>query len=61
MKISLEEWLTLNCYSNTQEVLEALSVDDTTCPALCDEECVVEPDGTCPHGAPSILLALGLI
>ena len=61
MKISLKEWLKLNGYSDTQEVLEALSVDDTACPALCDEGCEVEPDGTCPHDAPSILLALGLI
>ena len=28
---------------------------------LCNEGCTVEPDGECPHGYPSILLAAGLI
>lgn len=36
-------------------------VMDSVCPALCSEYCEVEPDGTCEHGCPSILLALGLI
>jgi len=30
-------------------------------PACCSEGCVVEPDGTCPHGNPSILKHHGLI
>jgi len=30
-------------------------------PALCTEGCEVEPDGTCPHGNPSIALELGLL
>ena len=34
---------------------------DSVMPALCDEGCEVEPDGYCPHGAPSLLLAAGLI
>lgn len=32
-----------------------------TSPACCTEGCVVEPDGACSHGCPSILIALGLI
>jgi len=34
---------------------------EATSPACCTEGCVVEPDGSCPHGCPSILIALGLI
>ena len=34
---------------------------DATAPACCSEGCVVEPDGTCPHGCPSVLLVIGLI
>jgi hypothetical protein len=30
-------------------------------PALCDEGGEVGPDGTCPHGCPSILRAAGMI
>jgi hypothetical protein len=29
--------------------------------ADCEEGCVVEPDGECPHGHPSVLILLGLI
>jgi len=46
--------------SDFQEYLETL-VLDSVCPAMCDEGCEVEPDGRCPHGCPSMLLALGLI
>ena len=34
---------------------------DATAPACCSEGCVVEPDGTCSHGCPSVLLVIGLI
>jgi hypothetical protein len=29
--------------------------------AICADGCVVEPDGSCPHGLPSPLLTLNLI
>jgi len=32
---------------------------DTTCEAT--DGCIVEPDGYCPHGFPSWLIAMGLI
>lgn len=32
-----------------------------TSPACCLEGCIVEPDGSCPHGCPSILIALEVI
>ena len=34
-------------------------VFDSVCDAT--DGCVVEPDGMCPHGHPSWLLAMGLI
>ena len=62
MRITLKEWLADNGYSSADEALaEYREVDDGTCPAICSEDCQVEPDGHCEHGAPSLLLALGLI
>jgi len=61
MQITLKEWLKQNGYSTADEALaEYIEMDDSY-PALCDEGCEVEPDGHCPHGAPSLLLALGVI
>jgi hypothetical protein len=61
MKITLEEWLAQNGYSTAHEALTEYSELDHTYPAICSEDCQVEPDGHCEHGAPSLLLALGLI
>ncbi|HYL98934.1 MAG TPA: hypothetical protein VEZ90_08255 [Blastocatellia bacterium] len=61
MKITLAEWLRLNGYASADEALAEYSELDDTYPALCSEDCQVEPDGHCEHGAPSLLLALGLI
>ena len=61
MKITLKEWLELNGYSTTAEALAEYSELDDSYPAICSEDCQVEPDGHCPHGAPSLLLAVGLI
>lgn len=36
-------------------------VCDGECTAMCESLCTVEPDGTCEHGHPSILLALNMI
>ena len=30
-------------------------------PSLCPEECVVEPEGECPHGYVSVVAKLGII
>lgn len=48
--------------TDCEEAMDAIGamVTDSICPACCDEGCVVEPDGRCEHGCPSILLALGL-
>ena len=61
MQITLKEWLAQNGYSTTDDALAECSELDDLYPALCSEDCEVEPDGHCPHGAPSLLLALGLI
>jgi len=42
------------------ELLEESGYDSIV-PACCKEGCEVEPDGTCEHGCPSILLSLGVI
>ena len=61
MQLTLQEWLKLDNYSSLAEALNDFSELDDIYPALCDEDCQVEPDGHCPHGAPSLLLAAGLI
>jgi hypothetical protein len=61
MQITLKEWLRVNGYKNAQEALAEYSEMDDVYPAICSEDCQVEPDGHCPHGAPSLLLALGMI
>ena len=53
--------LPLYLTSRADEALAEYSELDDIYPALCSEGCQVEPDGHCPHGAPSLLLALGLI
>jgi len=61
MQLALKEWLARNGYSSLDEALAEYSDLDDIYPALCSEDCQVEPDGHCPHGAPSLLLAAGLI
>lgn len=31
------------------------------CPACCSDGCLVEPDGVCPDGFPSVLIEMGMI
>jgi len=61
MQITLKEWLAKNGYSSAHDALAEYSQLDDLYPALCTEGCEVEPDGHCQHGAPSLLLAFGLI
>lgn len=58
--IFFQEWLCLNGYKTAKEALAEYSEMDGVYPAMCTEDCQVERDGHCPHGAPSLLLALGL-
>lgn len=39
----------------------AESLDEGWCPTRCGENCIVEPDGVCPHGFKSVALELGFI
>ena len=57
-KLSTSETLELNGLDFDD--LEEL-VFDSVVPACCEDGCEVEPDGTCPHGHPSILLEMGVI
>lgn len=61
MKMTLREWMMENDYETVNDILADLSVDDSVVPALCTEGCEVEPDGYCPHGGKSVMLALGVI
>jgi hypothetical protein len=61
MQITLKEWLAQEGYATADEALAEYSEMDDTYPALCSDGCHVEPDGHCPHGAPSLLLAMGVI
>lgn len=49
---------------SAEALLEEFGEDvltDSIVPTRCPEECEVEPDGRCPHGYPSVLLAAGLV
>lgn len=61
MPLTLKQWLKQNGYASLEQALADFSELDGLYPALCSEDCSVEPDGHCPHGAPSLLLAAGLI
>lgn len=41
--------------------MDELMEDSSSVPACCEKGCYVESDGTCPHGHPSVLLALRLV
>ena len=45
------------------EFLEFISecLERGWCPTKCEKNCVVEPDGICPHGFKSVALELGLL
>ena len=61
-RISATEALENEGYTpDTLEAFTRNALFDATSPACCSEGCVVEPDGTCSHGCPSILIALGVI
>lgn len=61
--ISVNQWRKDEGLEDEGEFMERLQVAtfDGVCPALCDEGCEVEPDGTCEHGCPSILIRMGMV
>ena len=42
------------------EFLE-MCLDEGWCPTKCSEDCIVESDGTCPHGFESIAVQYGFV
>ena len=60
VRLTLEEFLERDGRS-LNAILQDVVCGDENAPALCNHGCEVEPDGTCPHVCPSILLAAGLI
>lgn len=61
MLMTLRDWMEENDYEVIEDILDDLGFDDSVVPALCTEGCEVEPDGICPHGGKSVLLAMGVI
>lgn len=59
-RITVEEFLARDGRT-LDEIFQAVLFGDKNAPALCDHGCEVEPDGKCPHGCPSILIAAGLM
>jgi len=59
-RLKMEEFLTRDCRT-LDEIPQSVLIGEENAPALCDHGYEVEPDGTCPHGCPSILLAAELI
>jgi len=60
MRIKLKQ-VAENLGADSVEGLILEHGQDSIVPACCSEGCEVEPDGTCEHDCPSILLAAGLI
>lgn len=59
-RLSIRETLDLYDYESIEDFCDQ-SIDDFAFPACCEDECQVEADGHCPHGYPSLPLALGLV
>jgi hypothetical protein len=60
-RITVAEWLEDQGFDSIEDAMQSDVLRDSVVTALCDEYCEVEPDGRCPHGCPSPLLALGVI
>jgi hypothetical protein len=58
--LSVEQFLKLDGRA-LDEILAAVVCGIEPTPALCTQLCEVEPDGTCPHGCPSLLRGAGLL
>jgi hypothetical protein len=59
-RLTMEEFLDEDGRT-LEDICQAVLFGEENAPALCDEGCEVEPDGTCPYGCPSILRAAGMI
>ena len=61
MKISIRQLLDDYGCETIDELLQDEEINgmNGVAVAVCSEGCLVEPDGVCPHGCPSILIKLG--
>lgn len=62
-RLTVKQLAEENGFESVEEMLTdaEFNGENGTCVALCEDGCVVEPDGRCPHGHPSLLIAMGLI
>jgi len=62
-RLTVAQWRQRYKVTDQDEFMDMLGemVNEGMAEALCTEGCEVEPDGTCPHGNPSILLAYGIL
>ena len=63
MRLTLDEWKQQEGITTETEILERLDevFANGTAPALCSDGCKTDIDNVCPHGHPSILIAIGLV
>jgi hypothetical protein len=61
--VSIGDELETRNFSGERFSLEFIAqcLDEGCYPTRCEENCIVEPDGICPHGFKSIALELGLL
>lgn len=59
-RISLGQVAENETFADPMDLLEEYAFESVV-PACCAMGCTVEPDGRCPHGNPSIMLAAGII
>ena len=62
-KMTVKQWKEMYGITSQEEFLDMMHemALEGVAEALCTDACEVEPDGTCPHGNPSILMAIGVI
>lgn len=60
-RIGLRDWRGQNGLLDDDNFLSFLEEVDGSVSALCEDGCEVEPDGTCPHGHPSVVRAAGYV
>ena len=63
MRITMKQLLEDNGFESVNELIQDPEFNgfDGVAPAMCSEGCIVEPDGECPHGCPSVLIEMGVI
>ena len=60
IRLSLGQMAENECFADPMDLLEEYA-NEGAVPACCSDGCMVEPDGRCEHGHPSIFIAAGVI